>query len=50
MPSTVSTPVGVRIPNRQINELRVVAHQRGTTVSALIAGLVTQELPRLRAA
>ena len=50
MASTASRPITARIPNRQADELRLVAATTGRTVSSLIAAAVADKLPELRTA
>jgi hypothetical protein len=42
--STFTTPVACRMRPSEYKRLRALAHARGTTVSALLAGLARREL------
>jgi hypothetical protein len=44
LPSTVTTPVGVRLPPVDIERLEDVAREHDTTKSALVAALIRKGL------
>ena len=46
MPSTITTPVGVRLRPADIERLEDVAREHDTTKSALVASLIRQGLAR----
>jgi hypothetical protein len=44
MPSTITTPVGVRLRPADIEHLEKIAYERDTKKSALVASLIRQAL------